>query len=95
MNRVINIRKEHNENAVYIGRGSKWGNPYRIDVHGTRNEVIRMYEEHLMTSPELLKDLHELKGRDLACFCAPKACHGDLLLKMANRPTFQCMPIWD
>lgn len=39
-----------------------------------------------MTQPKLLNSLHELKGKTLACFCAPKACHGDVLLELANKP---------
>lgn len=28
-------------NNVYIGRGSKWGNPFRIGPHGNRDDVVR------------------------------------------------------
>lgn len=66
--------------AVYIGRGSPWGNPYKIGVHGTREEVIRLFEENVL--PHL--DLAPLKGKHLVCFCKPKACHGDAILRAAN-----------
>lgn len=33
----------------------------------------------------MLADLHELAGKDLACWCKPTdACHADTLLKLAN-----------
>jgi hypothetical protein len=69
---------------VYIGRGSKWGNPFRIGKDGTRADVIRKYEVWLQEQPELLAALPELKGKTLGCFCAPKPCHGDILARLAN-----------
>ena len=70
--------------AAYIGRGSKWGNPFRIGVDGDRAAVIAKYERWLRDRHLLLRALDELRGRDLVCFCAPLACHGDLLLCLAN-----------
>ncbi len=71
--------------AVYIGRGSKWGNPYKIGPDGDRDEVINKFIQYLKKRPTLVKEAHrELKGKDLVCFCAPKACHGDILLKIVN-----------
>jgi hypothetical protein len=70
--------------AVYIGRGSKWGNPFRIGADGDRATVIAKYERYLRTRHDLLRALDELRGKDLVCFCAPQACHGDLLLRLAN-----------
>jgi hypothetical protein len=86
--RVLNLRDhggELPEGAVYIGRPSKWGKPFVIDKDGTREEVVHRYEhEHLAARPDLMADLPELRGKDLACWCAPKACHGDVLLRLAN-----------
>lgn len=70
-------------NAVYIGRPSKWGNPYKAGVDGTRPQVIEMYRKHLYVSG-LINDIHELAGRDLLCWCYPKPCHGDVLMQLAN-----------
>lgn len=67
--------------AVYIGRGSPWGNPYVIGVHGDRATVIRKFELYVL--PTL--DLEPLRGKHLICFCKPQACHGDSLLEAANR----------
>jgi hypothetical protein len=69
---------------VYIGRGTKWGNPFVIGKDGSREEVIQKFEEHLQNSPELLAALPELKDKTLGCFCKPKACHGDILKEYAE-----------
>lgn len=71
-------------NAVYIGRPSKWGNPFVIGKDGTRQEVIVKFERWILGQPQLLAQLNEIKGRDLVCWCAPEACHGDVLAKLAN-----------
>ena len=69
--------------AVYIGRGSKWGNPFVIGKDGDRNTVCDKDREHLwqqLESGEITKaDLLTLKGKDLVCFCAPQRCHGHTL----------------
>lgn len=73
--------------AVYIGRPSKWGNPFVIGRDGTRAQVIAKYRAHLLASPTLMAALPELRGRDLVCWCAPCPCHGDVLVALANDDT--------
>jgi len=77
---------------VYVGRGSKFGNPY-THKYGTsapwmvdsREDAIRLYEEWLREQPELMAAVKkELKNKVLGCWCSPLACHGDVLLKIAN-----------
>lgn len=68
---------------VYIGRGTKWGNPFRMKGL-SRHEVIDRYREWIKRQPQLLADLHELKGKRLGCHCKPMACHGDVLAELAN-----------
>lgn len=87
--KVVHCKKE--EFDVYIGRGSKWGNPFSHKegtlaehVVGSREEAIAKYEEYLLNNQELVDALPELKGKILGCWCKPKACHGDVLLKLAN-----------
>lgn len=71
--------------AVYIGRPSEFGNPYMIDYHGTREQVIEKFESYLRRNPKLMaKVKRELRGKDLLCWCSPKPCHADVLLKVAN-----------
>ena len=69
---------------VYIGRPSKWGNPFEIGRDGDRETVIRKYRDWIQTRPDLIAALPELKGKVLGCWCAPKACHGDVLSELAN-----------
>jgi hypothetical protein len=79
---VVNIRTSSYD--VYIGRGSKWGNPYHIGKDGNRKEVIEKYRQYILKKPELLENLHELKGKRLGCYCAPLPCHGDVLIELMN-----------
>lgn len=83
MPKVFNKRNGVPEGAVYVGRPSKWGNPYVIGRNGDRAEVIKLFRRYLTTRTDL--DLEELRGRDLVCWCAPLPCHADVLLEMANR----------
>lgn len=80
---VAHLRKVHD--GVFIGRPTKWGNPFVIGQHGSRAEVIARFAAYLEAHPAL-KDAarQELRGKDLLCYCAPKPCHGDVLLKIAN-----------
>jgi hypothetical protein len=70
---------------VYIGRPSKWGNPFEIGKDGDRETVILKYREWILTQPHLIASLPELRGKVLGCWCAPKACHGDILVSLANQ----------
>jgi hypothetical protein len=79
---VVNLRRS--EYDVYIGRGSKWGNPFRIGVHGSRDEVIAIYREYVQRMHDLMNSLHELKGKRLGCYCYPLPCHGDVLKELAD-----------
>lgn len=80
--KTVHCKKESYD--VYIGRPSKWGNPFVIGKHGNRKEVIQMYEEWIKNQPDLMNSLHELKGKTLGCWCKPYACHGDVLVRLAN-----------
>lgn len=82
MIRVVHCKKENYD--VYIGRPSKWGNPFSIGKDGTRKEVIEKYERYILKNKELLNDLHELEDKVLGCWCKPKSCHGDILVKLVN-----------
>jgi hypothetical protein len=83
MTNVVNVYKEKYE--VYIGRGSPWGNPFRIGKDGTREEVIEKYEQYLKVNKCLLFALHTLKGKTLGCYCKPLPCHGDVLVKYIKK----------
>ncbi len=74
--------------AVVIARPSKWGNSYKIG-RLTRDQAIAAYKRDLYAGrlAFTVADVkRELKGRDIACWCRLEdACHGDLLLAIANR----------
>ena len=83
MVRTVNrSRGEHGD--VYIGRPSKWGNPFIIGRDGDRATVVEKYRAWLwdeikagrVTEEQLL----ELSGKTLECFCSPQQCHGDVLI---------------
>ena len=80
--KVVHCKKEKYD--VYIGRKSKWGNPYKIGKDGTRKEVIEKYRKYILSNKELMNSLHELEGKILGCWCSPLACHGDILIELIN-----------
>jgi hypothetical protein len=80
-------------NMMYIGRGcaphpnklsSNLGNPFIIGLDGDRGEVIQKHLQYLEQNPHLFEEILKLKGLRLGCWCAPKACHGDILAEIAN-----------
>ena len=93
---VVNI-KDGKGYDVYIGRPSKWGNPFFIGTDGSRAEVIEKFREYLMEHPELLADIEELRGKRLGCYCVEKPisvvrqnkrCHGEVLLEVLSDQAF-------
>ncbi len=89
MTKVVHSRCEPYD--VYIGRPSKWGNPFshrlgtlaRYRVR-TREEAIERYGEWVTAQPQLMAALPELRGKVLGCWCKPQACHGDVLARLAD-----------
>jgi len=89
MPKVVHV-KDRVKDAVFIGRPGPFGNPFIIGQHGNRVEVIeqyrRMITRYTNSATALRRKVREeLKGKDLACFCAPLPCHGDVLLEIANQ----------
>ncbi len=76
------VNKKTDEFDVYIGRGSPFGNPFVIGVHGSREEVIERYAKWVVNQPHILALLPTLVGKRLGCFCFPLRCHGDVLVKL-------------
>lgn len=90
--KVVHCKKKKFD--VYIGRPSKWGNPYtHIQdgktlakyIVGSRDEAIESYREWITNGDgkHLLDDINELNGKTLGCWCKPKSCHGDVLVELA------------
>ncbi len=90
---VFHIRELPEDEGQYIGRGSLFGNPFSIGVHGLRSEVLK---KHALWLDGLIKgpngerppsksDIRKyLRGKKLKCFCNPKRCHGTTLALIAN-----------
>lgn len=90
--KVVHFRKEKYD--VYIGRlpggkFNKWAYPKELrdkfPKKTPRKVLIDAYEKYLLSNQELMNDLHELSGKILGCWCKPKACHGDILKKYADK----------
>jgi hypothetical protein len=96
--RVVNV-KTGAPYTVYIGRAngryrlsqSKWHNPFKIGQDGTRDEVLARYRVYLLSRPDLLAQLGELRSQTLGCWCAPVGgfqsqllCHGQILAVLAD-----------
>ena len=82
--KVVHCQKENYD--IYIGRPSKWGNPFQLGKDGTRAEVISKYKKYLYESG-LINDIEEFRGKTLGCWCKPKACHGDVLIGALEQQT--------
>lgn len=73
--------------AIYVGRPTKWGNPFEIGRDGTRAEVIAKFRQWVLSPAQehLRADAQdELQGKDLVCWCAPLDCHASIWLEIAN-----------
>lgn len=77
--------------AIYVGRPSKWGNPFKVypDKRGgafAHHIAVMSHKDWLLSgaADSPLKDISELRGKDLVCWCAPLPCHADVLLELAN-----------
>lgn len=73
------------EGAVYVGRPTRWGNPFVVGKDGDAAECVLKYKRYLfpyshfgeastfsnfLISQANFEDIErELKGKDLACFC--------------------------
>lgn len=94
--KVKNIKKDsyNSSEGIYIGREnktynfpcSKWHNPFVMteDVQWQREMALIGYENHIRRTPELWDALEELEDFDLFCWCVPKPCHGEILIKLLN-----------
>lgn len=90
--KVVHCKKEAYE--VYIGRPSKWGNPFSHHSFGTlakfvvdtREDAVAEFEKYIKGKPSLLRAIkRELRGKVLGCWCRPNACHGDILARIADQ----------
>lgn len=82
-------------NAVYVGRPTMWGNPFKVGdeipfLPGRKvadaRHAASLYLGHAPLQARLISEARdELKGKDLACWCSLRVpCHADTLLEIAN-----------
>jgi Domain of unknown function (DUF4326) len=95
---VVNLAGHRNDpdfaDVVYVGRALHRGGwrfaasslacPYRVGRDGTRQEIVGRYREYLLGRPDLLALLPDLRGRRIGCWCAPQACHADVIAELAD-----------
>ena len=81
--KVLNKSRDYvGPDAVYVGRSSPWDSPFRGQ---TRETNVARHREWLLSRPDIIEKIrHELRGKDLVCWCAPLPCHADTLLEFAN-----------
>ncbi len=78
--------------TVYVGRPSKWGNPFPFGptyVLKTPAESVAAYRRAVETGlaciPVWKDAIKEIRGQNLSCWCAlDQPCHADVLLEIAN-----------
>lgn len=77
--KVVNLRTD--KYTHYIGRGSVFGNPFKIGKDGNREEVIKKFERY--AREYVINIIASIpKNAILGCYCKPKACHGDVIIKI-------------
>jgi hypothetical protein len=82
MPKVLNARTDFDHgNAVWVDRRSPYGNRFKMKSEADRDLVCDAFEVNVL--PNL--DVSALRGKDLICWCAPKRCHADAILRKANR----------
>jgi hypothetical protein len=79
-------------NTVCVSRPGKWGNPYgwnhlvpELGEKAAKARAVELFKAHLASNAELQAALHELRGKNLCCWCGPNSpCHANVLLEAAN-----------
>jgi hypothetical protein len=84
MTKLVNQRKTKRF-QVNIGRGSPFGNPFEIGKHGDRQQCVQLYREYfykrILTDTDFRDKVLSLRGKILACWCAPLECHGEIIIE--------------
>lgn len=86
---IVRVNKLQ-EYDVFVGRPSKFGNPFIIGRDGNRFEVIAKFEQYLRNHPDLNNLLDELNNKRIACWCDVnmEKCHGDVFIKLLNERNY-------
>jgi len=80
---IVNVR--HSAYDELIDRTSIFGNPYHLGRDGDRATVLEKYRayflQRIVNDPEFRRRVLELRGKRLGCHCAPKPCHGMVIVE--------------
>ena len=79
----VAARAKSNPNLIVALCGALAGPLTKIQNDGRRSQDDA--ERKTTHEPELLALVHILKRRTLACWCAPKLCHGEILIPRIRR----------
>lgn len=100
----FDIWKDRGE-FLYIGRGnkwiglaeSKWHNPFPMKNESARVKVLTDFLQYMINpyQEDLISDLCELDGKVLGCYCSPKKCHGDILLRLRDLQKAERIEEWE
>lgn len=97
MSAIVNLKGRKPQallpGEVYCGRsirmggwnleGSKWANPYRVGRDcDTPEQCLALYWQYVLSRPDLISDLSELRGKVLACWCVPARCHCEVIMAL-------------
>lgn len=82
--RVIRYpRPKPGDGITYIGRPSIFGNPFYLKNEALRDSVVDGYELWVRNQPQVLEAIKALpEDAVLGCYCSPKRCHGDVIVKL-------------
>lgn len=85
------------DGVVCVTRPGKWGNPFEtagefrssleaiLGISG-QSEFHSVNLQQFAHVNAIARNLHELRGKDLACWCGfDHECHADVLIELANR----------
>ena len=91
LNNVTDVDKWlQEEQNVYVGRPSKWGNPFKISSKNSRQDVVELFRQFIPLNKNRVESVGQLKGKVLGCWCAPNLCHAEVLHQLAgNHPCYQ------
>ena len=96
---VINIKNYKKDDYIYVGRPSKWGNPYSskdsklAELVSDREESLSKYRKYIIENPslvdELISEMNEKLITKLGCWCKPMDCHADILVELINERKYK------
>ncbi|QNN23555.1 DUF4326 domain-containing protein [Planctomycetales bacterium ZRK34] len=85
--RQVTIRRK--QGTIFLAR-SPFANPFVVGRHGTRDQVIAQFRPHFLSRIDLMRQARrELAGQRVACWCAPEACHLDVVAAVVNLTELQ------